>query len=68
MNRRRIVVRTRTGWRDVLVEERPITEPFRHRRVHEDLPPELPAKGQEGCRSRRSPFPHVPPVRLLVAG
>ncbi len=24
MNQRRIVVRTRTGWRDVLVEERPL--------------------------------------------
>jgi hypothetical protein len=30
----------RTGWRDILVEERPITSPFRHRRVHEDQPAE----------------------------
>jgi hypothetical protein len=37
---RRIVVRTRTGWRDIPVEQRPILTPRRRRRIDESVPVE----------------------------
>ncbi|HEX2527441.1 MAG TPA: hypothetical protein VHL31_14230 [Geminicoccus sp.] len=38
MNHRRIAVRTRSGWRDVMVETRPIITPRRPQRLREDEP------------------------------
>jgi len=35
MNQRRIVVRTRTGWQDVLVEERPLAGKRRRIGLHQ---------------------------------